>query len=716
MILGRSTQTVEGLKAHRKWIYGALALSVALLLNLPLVSSFAPLQWFELKVLDFRYRLRYELDGHPEAPDSIVIVGVDDYTCQIDDLSPELLQSMPELMEFSQPWPWRREVFASALNKLADAGARLVVFDFVFAGERPGDEPFVEATEAHFDQTVLASHFVVVDTPYGRMVREEMPEPFLPINPTFDNLAKGFASIRLDDDGAIRRMHNATNLQYENRPDLMGTGLAPNTFSLAAVAYRKLEGQSAPLPPEDRDNLINYQAPAGWFPYVSLKDLFIPDQWGGSRLRGGEFFKDKIVLVGPISEVRFKDSKLTPMGTMPGVEVHAHSLLTLMELGPIRDARGWQVFCLSLALVFLGMLIVFTRWTMLLKIAAVSALWLGTVIFTQILFHLGQTAVPIVPPLLSLSLVGIFFFALDFTLERYERFRARSMLDRFVSPRVAKLLVDDCGGFEQLRRGDTRSVAIMFSDVRGFTTYSEKTDPARVVAQLNEYFENQVEAILDTDGTLIAYAGDGLMAAWGDTQSWGPQQDAANAVECALRMIEGLESLNEGWAGREDRTCFKLGIGINFGEATVGSIGHSMRMEFSCLGDTTNTASRLEGVTKVFQQAIIVSEHVYAQTKDRFHYRFVEQVVLKGKSTSLALYTPLARAGETLGGGYATYEAGIRNFRNRAFTEAVADFEQAQAELGGEDFLCRYYLDRCATLSGQTLPADWDPAVVLESK
>ncbi|MGJ8654316.1 MAG: CHASE2 domain-containing protein [Opitutaceae bacterium] len=712
-----SNQIVERLKAHRKWVYTFVALTVAVVLNLPLVSSFTPLQWMEYKVLDFRYRLQYELSASVEPPESIVVVGIDDYTAQVDDLSPELLESMPLLTEFSKPWPWSREVFAEALSKLLDSGARLVVFDFVFAGERPGDDSFVETIDAHFDRVVLASHFVVVDSEYGRMVREEMPEPFLPIDQSLDNQAKGFASIRLDDDGAIRRMHNATNLQYENRPELKEQGYTANTFSLAAVAYRKLVGEDAPLPPENRDNLINYQAPAGWFNYVSLKDLFVPDQWGGSRLQKGAFFKDKIVLVGPISEVRFKDGKLTPMGIMPGVEVHAHALHTMMELGPIRDARGWQIFGLSLLLVLVGMCLVFTRWPFILKIAAVCVVLIGTAVLTQLLFQYMRLSVPLGPPLLSLSTVGVLFFALDFTLERYERFRARSMLDRFVSPRVAKLLVDDPGGFEQLRHGDTRSVAIMFSDVRGFTTYSEKTEPSRVVAQLNEYFENQVDAILQTDGTLIAYAGDGLMAAWGDTQSWGAEQDATNAVESALCMIEGVTQLNEGWKGREDRTTFELGIGINYGEATVGNIGHSMRMEFGCLGDTTNTASRLEGATKLFKQLIIVSEHVYTLTHKHFRYRFVERVILKGRTEPITLYTPLGRIdGVEDDPAQIYYADAIKSFELRAFAEALELFQQAQAAFPSEDFLCSHYIERCESLMEEPLPDDWSSALALDSK
>lgn len=206
------------------------------------------------------------------------------------------------------------------------------------------------------------------------------------------------------------------------------------------------------------------------------------------------------------------------------------------------------------------------------------------------------------------------------------------------------------------------------------------------------------------------------MAAWGDTQSWGPERDATNAVSCALQMMRGLAELNESWRLLEDRTCFELGIGINFGDATVGNIGHSMRMEFSCLGDTTNTASRLEGVTKVFQQSIIVSEHVYKLTKESFRYRFVERVILKGRTEPITLYTPLGLAEDEIEPAYAIYSNAIKCFERRAFDEALELFQQAQAAFTTEDFLCRHYIERCESLLKEALPDDWSSALTLDSK
>jgi adenylate cyclase len=237
--------------------------------------------------------------------------------------------------------------------------------------------------------------------------------------------------------------------------------------------------------------------------------------------------------------------------------------------------------------------------------------------------------------------------------------------------------------------GQRQEVVVLFGDIRNFTKMSEKLEPETLVAQLNEYLESMVGIIQDEGGTLQKYIGDAVMAAWGDVRVQPPADGAHHAVQAALRMQAALHLLNQQWLTAPNREQLKLGIGLNHGEGIVGRIGHPRRMEFTVLGDAVNLAARLETATKHYRQPILVGESIYDMTNERFIYRFVDKLVVQGKTTSVRVYTPLANrnSNQPIPSGLVEYNAALERYYARDFTGATELFQLAKTKFGGNDFL-----------------------------
>jgi adenylate cyclase len=239
-------------------------------------------------------------------------------------------------------------------------------------------------------------------------------------------------------------------------------------------------------------------------------------------------------------------------------------------------------------------------------------------------------------PVLRVLLFGwAFYFAAalrEYMRERREREQAVREFSRFVNPHVVNELMAH-GGLS--REGESREVSLLFSDIRGFTSLSEKRTPQEVVSLLNRYFSRQVEVIFRNGGTLDKFIGDAIMAVWG-----APLDDpkhAEKAVRCALEMSDTLDAfkLELGELGK----AFDAGIGVHSGPAVVGLIGSEQRREYTSIGDTVNLASRIEGLTKGVAR-ILVSEETRLLCADAFDFEPRGLYKVKGRAQDVALYEP----------------------------------------------------------------------------
>ena len=316
-------------------------------------------------------------------------------------------------------------------------------------------------------------------------------------------------------------------------------------------------------------------------------------------------FKDKIVVVGATSPV-LQDVKQTPYGgeLMSGSEVQANAIATVLDGVPLRSAPGWLNVALILLLAAIGPLAgFFMRPVMALILALGSALVF--VAICQLAFNTG-TIVAVVCPLLALVVGAVGTLAVHYLLAAFERQRVRFTFSRFVPEDVVDQVLSEGEGELQLG-GVRRESTVLFSDLRGFTSYSEAREPGEVVEVLNVYLGEMTDAIMDHGGTLVSYIGDGIMAVFGAPLE---QDDHADrAIAAAQEMLEvRLPSFCRWMQESGHGEGFQMGIGLNSGDVMSGQVGSERRREYTTIGDTTNTASRLEGMTKGTPHSVFISD------------------------------------------------------------------------------------------------------------
>ncbi|MCB1876552.1 MAG: GAF domain-containing protein [Chromatiales bacterium] len=305
-------------------------------------------------------------------------------------------------------------------------------------------------------------------------------------------------------------------------------------------------------------------------------------------------------------------------------------------------------------------------------------------------------------PLLDLKdrFIGALLVLEDVSQEK----RLRNTMARYMTKEVAERLIES--GDEALG-GTAQDVSVLFSDIRGFTSLSERLGARGTVSLLNEYFGAMTDAVFGHRGIVDKFIGDAIMAVFGAPFSSG--QDSVDAVRAGLDMLAALDAFNSQQASRGDQTI-DIGIGIASGEAVVGNIGSSRRMDYTVIGNTVNLASRLEGTNKVYGTRLIVCQTTHARLGERFVTREIDRLKVKGMERAESVYEVLPE-GPGTDGLIATYSAGLQAYRS-------GDWDQAEALFGQrpQDPPSATMLHRCQTLrSSPPIPA-WDGVWVMDQK
>jgi adenylate cyclase len=303
-------------------------------------------------------------------------------------------------------------------------------------------------------------------------------------------------------------------------------------------------------------------------------------------------------------------------------------------------------------------------------------------------------------------------------LERVEKMRTRRTLERYVSKNLVKEILDNPDSFYSSLRGVRIPATILFSDIVGFTSLTERADPEALVKQLNEYLSRMTAAVFANNGTLDKFIGDAVMAVWGNVSSRGIAEDAKACARAALAMRRELRALNSKWQG-EGIAPFATGTGINQGDVLGGNIGSQEKADPTVIGDAVNLASRLEALTRTYGVDILVGPSASDLIRDEFHLRSVALVQVKGKNRPVEIFTLISAKDdpgdreflERLG----TYEDGCRKFRKRDFREAKILFSQF-LEFYPEDALARMYLERAREYEGQPPDEGWSAVEVFKKK
>jgi len=672
-------------------------------------------------LIDRRYLLHGQEPPHPD----IKLIGLGTTAFTLDTLSPEEVAASPVLQKMLQPWPWDRSVYAAILEKLMNAGAKVVMFDFVFASETDGDDEFAQALQKYQDRVVIGEMFSDEQGASSKTKRLIAPNHRLLLPGTGEIV--GLVNIWPDGD-VVRQARYHTSVERETvemagidprvaalLKEQIRQGNIPDKLThITALAADKSKGRIA-TPPPDKKTFISYQGAPGTYRPWPVENMFVEALWQKPPFNGGLSVSNKIVIVGPMAEI-FHDVHATPFGEMPGPEIQAQMLGALLKGEWLTETSNRTNFLLALGCVAMALFIGLGIPQALLKGIMAIVVTIGLLVGCQVAFNSHNLVAPMMPPLFCLLATGAFGIIFEYTMEQFDKRRYRSVLDRYVSKNVAKTILDDRRSFVNSLKGRKKPVTVLFSDIRGFTTMTEVTDPDKLVAQLNEYFLDMVGGVLKHEGTLQKFIGDAIMAVWGDTHSKGLDVDAQNAVKTALLMRAALAKLNAAWKDNAERKIYTIGIGVNHGNVIVGNVGHPQRMEFTVLGDGVNLAARLESATKQFHTDILIGEEVERLTREHFIYRTVDLLTVKGKTRPVEVFNILSDRSQPVPAWLAIYEEAVKLYRARDFSGATVRFKAASHQIGEGDFLCEMYLSRCAAYEISPPPPDWNGSFTLAEK
>lgn len=405
------------------------------------------------------------------------------------------------------------------------------------------------------------------------------------------------------------------------------------------------------------------------------------------------FFKDKYVFFGT-SASGMQDLKTVPskIAKIPGVEVHAQAFLNLMNgdfFTELYEATLWPIFLI------VSILLVFTYNALRPLFGLFMMIGLVFVeVFTFMLFIIPSLNV--IFPIVTLILVTFFAYmgssVFNYFTQEKEKKMLKGAFGSYVSPDIVKQILKK--GSELQLGGEKKELTVLFSDIRGFTTYSEKLDPQELVRILNYYLERMSEVIFKNKGTIDKFIGDAIMAIFGAPVE---QEDhAIRSCQTAVDMKTELVKINE-YEVKGGREKLRIGIGINTGEMTVGNIGSRKRFDYTVIGDAVNLAARLEGLTKFFGVEILASEYtVNLVGMDRFLFRELASVKVKGKDKPVIVYELISEYDRRheVESWLQPFNEGIKAFKAQQFETAKKQFEQVNV-LRGQDLTSQYYIGQC---------------------
>jgi len=470
-------------------------------------------------------------------------------------------------------------------------------------------------------------------------------------------------------------------------------------------------GKALLLHPDGRGQMmINYQGPASTFAHYSIVDVLQKTFPPGA-------FQGKVILIGATA-TGIGDLRGTPYGgtTYPGVEIHANVIDNILNQRFLK--RGFRQALADVVLIlFFGiplgiwMALVSPRWmwfgvSLLLPMVAVNfwaflhGWWLNLLV-----------------PALTLSTNVLLVSLYRSLFEEKEKRRVRTAFGQYLSPEVIRRLLVN----PQLVEPKKTDITVMFSDIRGFTTISEKLDAQELALFLNQYLSDMTGLVFEHHGTLDKYIGDAVMAFWG--APFEEPGHAARGCNTGLQMMDRVREMQKKWEA-EGKPHLDIGIGLNTGVASVGNMGSVLRYGYTALGDTVNLSSRLEGLNKDYGTHILVNETTYAATKDDgFVFRELDLIRVKGKLQPVTIYELIGRAGqnsvygtpEDVRARISLFQHARELYRKREWAEAQKTF-QIILDKWPDEGPSRTYWKRCQDYLFDEPSSGWDGVFTMTHK
>jgi adenylate cyclase len=519
--------------------------------------------------------------------------------------------------------------------------------------------------------------------------------------------ASGFFSVATDADGTVRWMPLVIQGGGELFPSL-SVQCAWQHLGAPQLAVRVGEtgvngvqiGDRFMPTDESGQMLINYRGPPHTFPHYSISDIL------QGRIPEGTFL-NKIVVVGATA-IGIGDIRSTPFGhVFPGPEVHAN-VIDNMLAGDFIERPHWSGIFDVLAILVIGMLV----GTVLPRTSAIKGFIFIVVVFatyvsiTHFLFVKERVWLNMVYPIFALAATYTILTVYRYVVEERERIRIKNTFKQYVSADVIEDVLKDP---EHLRvGGQERLLTVLFSDLAGFTAFSEHHTPSEVIDILSEYHDRMTERLFEYQGTLIGYIGDELIALFGAPVAQPDQ--AARACRAALAMLAQRNALGDAWV-KMGRPRLRARTGINTGTMLVGNIGSKYRFTYSVLGDAVNLASRLEQINKVYGTDIIVGDDTAKLVLGVFVMRRLDVVRVVGRTQPLAIHELIAEAGTPLPPEYtkflARYALALDTYLARRFDHALELFVECEA-MRAADVASRVMAERCRRYLATPPPPGWD--------
>jgi adenylate cyclase len=558
-------------------------------------------------------------------PDTdIVIVDIDE-------------ASLAAMQDTAGSWPWPRAVHGELLQGIARQQPRAIVFDILFSEPdryRPESDRFFNEVlhdlhNVYFPMLQLEGNQAggvplseiahVIDLPHAANADPDARAILLPPQAVAtESWRVGLVNFTEDADGIARR--------YELHRDVSG-------WQLESLPARVMRDLGYPIP-QQPDISLHWRGGSHAFKHISYVELYA-DQSRQKQQRDTHELTGKIVIIGTTA-TGLHDIRATPISSLyPGVAILATALDNLKNQRYLRAAPAYFAPLTAVLLIVMQLPLFLQRRVDVFKIGGalllLSLLLLGAQYFAMTQLY----SVALLTPLLFGW--GFYFAAAlsEYLREKKSREQTVRIFNRFLDPRVVSSLVAH-GETPQSLSGQAREITVLFSDIRGFTTLSEKRSPEQIVSLLNRYFSLQVEIIFRHGGTLDKFIGDAIMAFWGAPQD--DPQHAAHAVAAALEMEQCLLRFKDELG--EDGKDFDVGIGIHTGKAVVGFIGSDARMDYTAIGDTVNLSSRIEGLTKGVAR-ILVSSDTVAHCQNAFDFSPTGSYKVKGRLQEVELFIPI---------------------------------------------------------------------------
>ncbi|RCV90861.1 CHASE2 domain-containing protein [Billgrantia montanilacus] len=717
-------------KRYWHWLQyaGGLLIVMLLLVEKTGLLPFPLLERLEWQAYDMKVRSTLSEQADP----SLAIVDIDERS----------------LYEVGQ-WPWPRATLADLVDTLfTEYEAGLLGIDVVFAepetslwqqhweelfrdypalGELPppvdGDEQLSNALAAH--PVVLGYYFQasrqpndppsVGQLPRPAFVEASDPLPFpaperytanLPILQQNAMSAGFFDNPRVDDDGVFRRVPILQRWEGELYPNLPLAmlltllGEPPITPVLGEGAgvtqMEALDVGGFEIPVDGRGAaLVPWYGPRGHFDYIPAVDVL------EGRLEPGAL-AGKTLILGA-SAPGLMDLRSTPVGGVyPGPEINL-SLLAGMLHQSIHAQPPWVLGFELVSLAALGILMVLLYPHLnALLLVAISSVLLATAIGGNLWAWYQGLALPIAGLLVLLVAQMIWHLAMNFLRETQQKRWVAERFGQYIPPQLVEDMVDSGESFGL--EGEERELTVLFSDVRGFTAFSETIAPAELTEVMNRLLTPLTGAIHQHRGTIDKYMGDAIMAFWGAPLR--DAQHAEHALEGAFAMLDALDAVNREFIA-EGKPALAMGVGLNTGPMSVGNMGSSFRMAYTVMGDNVNLGSRLEGLTKAYGVSVIVSETT-AERVPNWCFRRLDKVRVKGRSAPLWILEPLGRRealSESRRGWLATYEQALDLYHAADFTAAERAFKVLANQ---QDAPTQMYLERIEKFKVEPPPSDWD--------